>query len=356
MNQHNGGTEHHGEVVAITGVAGYLGQVLVEQLERDDRVAKIVGIDRSPSQVPSEKLSFHQRCITQPGLDELFRSAGVTRVAHLAFRLAPNHQPRQTHEVNVGGTRNVLAAAAAVGVKHVAFASSSVVYGAHPNNPSPIPETHRLHGARQVQYTLDKIDVEEMCRQFRHEHPTIDISILRLVTIMGARANNFITRFFARPFLVLPSGFDPSWQFVHELDCGRAVQAALMSDKSGTYNVGADGSIKLSEVGRQLGKPIVRLPRGVLKSLTNLLWYTRQKWLTEIPGALVDYMCWPPVLCNQRIKDELGFRFEFTSAEAVAAHLEEVEDPESLPAETTRAVTPPTSADQPTKSLQQLSP
>jgi len=309
-------------VVAITGIAGYLGFALAKLLQDDPRVARIIGIDAKPLADTPSKVQFHRRSITEPGLEDLFVQAGVSHVAHLAFLLAPNHDPRGTREINVGGTRNVLSAAAAAKVQHFAFGSSSVVYGAHPDNPPRIPETYPLRPAKQVQYTLDKVEAESLCEQFHREHPEIQVSILRVVTIIGPRAGNFISRFFQKPVIILPLGYDPPWQFIHETDCARAFQAALFSERSGTYNLGADEPLRFSEIVAKTGRPVLRLPHGLLKFTTNCAWGLRLKLLTEIPGALIDYLCFPPVLDNDRLKRDLEFEFQYTSREAIFSFLE----------------------------------
>lgn len=309
-------------VVAITGISGYLGRSLAKCLQDDPRVARIVGVDTQPLPLSSGKLQFHQRSVTEDGLEELFVGEKVTHIAHLAFLLAPNYDPRRTREINVGGTRNVLAAAAAARVRHFSFGSSSVVYGAHRDNPPRIREDQPLRPARQVQYTLDKVEAESLCQEFQREHPEVGVSILRVVTIIGPEANNFISRFFQKPLLILPWGYDPYWQFIHDSDCARAFQTALFAGRSGVFNLGADEPLRFSEIVAKTGKPSIRLPHRLLQFTTNCAWHLRLTSLTEIPGALVDYLCFPPVLDNERLKRELGFEFRYTSREAIFSLIE----------------------------------
>ena len=308
-------------VVAVTGVSGQLGTVLASTLADDPRVERIVGIDCRAPDVTLPKVEFHQHDMTVPGLDDLFHGHQVSHVAHLAFRLAPDHDRAGTRRVNFEGSRNVLQAAAAVGAKHIAFASSSVVYGPQPHAPGPIDEQHARHPTRQVQYTMDKIDIEDLCGDFRRSHPETNVSVLRLVTAVGPQVDNFIFRSLQQPLVVTPWHYDPPWQFVHQLDAARAFQSALFCGRSGTYNVGADGTVRLSEILRALDKPTVALPRGVMKLVTNLCWYLRLRQVTEIPGALIDFMCDPPVVSNAKLKDALDFEFRYSSSEAIATYI-----------------------------------
>jgi UDP-glucose 4-epimerase len=304
-------------VVAITGVAGQLGGALAQLLETDERVGKVVGIDLRPGDASLTKTQFVRRDVTEPGLDDLFRAEGVNRVAHFAFVLDTIHDRARAHRIDVGGSRNVLAAAAAVGAAKVVFASSSVVFGASADNPIPIPESHPRRPHARIQYTLDKVEVEDLCAAFQKEHPEIGVVALRPVTIVGPRMNNFISRFMQKPILLVPRGFDPPWQFVHEVDCARAAQAMLFNDLRGAYNLGADAPVRLSEVLARCGRPIWRVPRRLLRASADLFWYLRVQSLSEINGPLVDFLCWPPVLDNSRLKREAGFTFRYTSGEAI---------------------------------------
>jgi UDP-glucose 4-epimerase len=308
-------------VVAITGVAGQLGATLAELLDQDDRVEKVIGIDIRPADLSLPKLRFVQRDITEPGLDELFRAEGVSRVAHFAFLLDAIHDTARAHQIDVGGSRNVLQAVAAVRAAKVVFASSSVVFGAHADNPSPIPEDHVRRPDPRIQYTADKVEVEDLCQAFQKEHPETGVVILRPVTIVGPRMVNFISRFLGAPVVTVPRGYDPPWQFVHAVDCARAAQVMLFNDVRGTFNLGADGTVPLYDLLAQGGQRVVRLPLWLLRGYANLAWSLRLRKLCEINGAQVDYLCHVPVLDNSKLKREAGFSFRYTSREAIEEFL-----------------------------------
>jgi UDP-glucose 4-epimerase len=62
----------------------------------------------------------------------------------------------------VGGTRNVLDACVAHGVKHLIVSSSGAAYGYHADNPAWLTETHPLRGNPAFAYSDHKRQVEEM--------------------------------------------------------------------------------------------------------------------------------------------------------------------------------------------------
>ena len=128
--------------ILVTGGAGFIGSHLVERLlARGDEV--LVLDDLSTGRVSNlAEVRLHPRLEFVPGsvLDEALVEGLVARVEgvfHLAARVGVRlvlEQPSATLEVNVVGTRHVLAAAARHGAR-VFFASSSEVYGKNERPP-----------------------------------------------------------------------------------------------------------------------------------------------------------------------------------------------------------------------------
>jgi UDP-glucose 4-epimerase len=309
--------ENAPSVVAITGVSGQLGGTLAQLLEEDDRVAHVVGLDVRPPTQSLAKTRFFQQDVSAPGMENIFRDEGVTHVAHFAFILDTIRDRERAHRVDVGGSRNVLSASSAVGVKKIVVSSSSVVFGAHSDNPTAIPEDHPRRPHPRIQYTLDKVEVEDLCASFAKEHPATRVVVLRPVTIVGPRMANFISRSMEKPVVLLPAWHNPPWQFVHEVDCARAAQVMLFNGLSGVYNLGADGTVGLAELLREHNRRVTRVPRLLMKTVADLCWYLGLTRLSEVHGPLVDFMCWVPVLDNSRLKREADFQFRYTSREAI---------------------------------------
>ena len=78
--------------VAITGVSGYVGSRLVERLESDPRVERILGFDLRPPSVRSTKLLFDSVDIRSDAFGP--RLAGVDVVVHLAYVMDPIRDER----------------------------------------------------------------------------------------------------------------------------------------------------------------------------------------------------------------------------------------------------------------------
>jgi len=72
------------EVIAITGISGYLGTRLLQLLEKDESVRKVVGIDLRAPQGDYKKLQFYKLDINQP-LDQVLKANEVSVLIHLVF-------------------------------------------------------------------------------------------------------------------------------------------------------------------------------------------------------------------------------------------------------------------------------
>jgi len=112
--------------VALTGASGVLGRGLAARLLSQGH--EVVGIARHrPVSWPSAA-DFVEADIRDTAA--LKRSvAGADVVAHCAWAKSPGPDDRISHQVNIGGTVNVLEAMAETGTGRIVFASSAHVYG-----------------------------------------------------------------------------------------------------------------------------------------------------------------------------------------------------------------------------------
>ena len=126
--------------VLVTGGAGYIGSVIAagllaaghtvtvyDDLSRGHRAAVTPGAELVVADIrDTDRLTA---ALTADGCEAIVHMAALAEVAEsVAF-------PQRYHDVNVGGTRSVLAAAQVAGVSRLVFSSTAAVYGA----PETIP-------------------------------------------------------------------------------------------------------------------------------------------------------------------------------------------------------------------------
>ena len=122
--------------VAITGAAGYVGRTLMARLTREPGVERILALDVRPLPAESAKgpVAFERHDVTQP-FGPLLREHRIDALAHLAYVMRPSRSREFARRVNVDGAASALTACEEAGVRHMLYASSTSIYGAHSDNP-----------------------------------------------------------------------------------------------------------------------------------------------------------------------------------------------------------------------------
>ena len=233
--------------IAVTGASGVLGRGLVARLLSQGH--DVAGIARHRPESWPSAADFVAADIRDT--DAVKRAlAGADVVAHCAWAMSPGHDGRISQQVNIGGTRNVLAAMAETGARRIVFASSAHVYGG-----GDAPKTE--HDARtpvgadgryqaRVEGMLEDSDVEWVA--------------IRSALILGRGVDNWVRRLLALPVFSDGSA-GRRMQVVHLDDALRLFNRAIVDTgiDSGPVNLAAPGELTFGQIAAALGRPIVRL-------------------------------------------------------------------------------------------------
>lgn len=303
------------KTVLITGSSGYLGTVLCRQLAETDWCGPVHGTDIRMPQARFDNFSFAQFDINDPRLVRWIVELTPDILVHLAFIVNPIHDETLMHTVNVGGTRAVLSAADRAGTPQILVASSGSAYGAWPDNPVPLTEKHPLRPVPGFAYARNKAEVEAVCAQFIEDHPDVAFSIIRPPTVYGPGVSNYLSDLITRlPVIVGLSGHNPPMQFVHEEDVAGAIIAILETGAEGPFNVVPPDTVTLEELMKIPRKAKVSLPDWVLRPMLKTAWALHIP-LMNAPASFLAYMCHPWVLSSDRLTDETGYTFRYSSRE-----------------------------------------
>ena len=122
-----------GTRVAVTGATGNVGTALLRRLTAPGAgVAEVRGLARRrpPDIAPYAGVRWHLADLGEPSSEAEVAEFvdGVDAVVHLAWALQPGRRPDDLHRVNVEGTRRVVQAAAAAGVRQFVHMSSIGAY------------------------------------------------------------------------------------------------------------------------------------------------------------------------------------------------------------------------------------
>jgi len=309
-------------VVAVTGCSGYIGSRLLRQMDESDKVSRIIGVDLNPPRVSTAKMDFHRMDVRDPSLVNLLTLNDVQTVVHLAFVLNPMHDEALQHDIDVGGTRNVLAAAAACVARHLVVASSSTAFGAHPDNPEWLTEKDHPRLQRNYTYAADKYENEMIIRIFKEEHPHVKVAVIRPCIVYGPNVDNYLSRFVLRlPFL--PAVGDPAvqMQFMHEDDAAEVFMRVLETGAEGYFHACGEGTVSVEEIARMAGKPLIPMPAKVVYPAVDLLWKLHAP-LIEGPSGMLDFIRYRWTVSDEITREALGLGPRMPSRDVVRLMLE----------------------------------
>jgi UDP-N-acetylglucosamine/UDP-N-acetylgalactosamine 4-epimerase len=253
----------------ITGVAGFIGSALLERLLDLGQV--VVGVDnfltghrKNLEEVlainPDQKLQFQliEGDLRDPEVAQRACSDVDVILHQAALGSVPRsiRDPISSHQHNVDGFLNVLAAARASGVKRLVYASSSSVYGDH----AALPKVEDRIGKPLSPYAATK-RTDEIYAQVFQDCYQMECIGLRYFNVFGRRQDPdgvyaaVIPRWIAalldeKPCMIFGDGSSSrDFCYVDNVVQANLLAATAASDVAqGVYNVGCNGRIDLREL------------------------------------------------------------------------------------------------------------
>lgn len=306
--------------ILITGAAGYIGSQLVQKLEKlikeQDKPWYIIATDirDQPHYATGPKTSYYKMDVRAAEFTDFMEEQTIDTVIHLATIVTPGKKSNREFEysVDVFGTKNVLEACVAAGVKRIVVTSSGAAYGYHADNPDWLVENDPLRGNEEFAYSHHKRLVENMMADYRETHPELEQIIFRIGTILGQNVSNQITALFEKPVVLGIQGSESPFVFIWDQDVVDCLIQAISNEATGIFNVAGDGAVTITELSRLLGKKMLRLPASIVK---NGLFVLKRLRLTQYGEEQINFLRYRPVLDNTRLKTQFGFTPSFSSRE-----------------------------------------
>ena len=322
-----------GLTVAVTGPTGAIGKALMEALQRNDNVARVIGMARRPFEPLDHgwtKVEYRQGDILD---DTSVRGlvVGADVVVHLAFLIFGSHQ--ETQRVNLEGSRHVFAAALSEGVQRLVYTSSVAAYGFHEDNPELLHEDVPARGSEDHYYSAQKAELERTLNEMTARAKT-DVFVFRPCIVAGPTATELIENI---PYVQLgeklpdpvrsligtipllrPVIPDPGvpFQLVHQDDVAQALVAAIDGGRvPGVYNLAADGEITMSDLAHALGWYAIPVPELAVDVTARVvsripLMPARASWINAIRV--------PVLMDTSKAKMNLGWEPEHDAFDTLA--------------------------------------
>jgi nucleoside-diphosphate-sugar epimerase len=310
----------------VTGASGLLGRCLVTQLRAERARLRLLDVVPPPADCVGPEV---EAVVADMRDAARVRDAmrGVDVVHHLAAgqRMKPQFAAMGEEEIramNVAGVRNVLAAAAAEGVRKVVFVSSSGVYGVPTTVPVGEDHPQRPIGA----YGRSKIEAEGLCLEYAGRGG--DVTVLRPMSLFGPHMSGVFVLLFdwvrrGRRVYLLGSGRNRV-QMVSASDVADACRlaAATPAARGAVLNLGAAGVPTVREQVEALiahartRSRVVAIPAGLLRVAARTLNLVGLSPIVPEHYLLADATF---VLDTTRARSVLGWRPRFDNVQLTTA-------------------------------------
>lgn len=311
--------------IVVTGASGNVGSALLRRLAADGG-HDLVGVVRRPPDRAGVLDGVEWASVDLSRDDRALRDAfhGADAVVHLAWGFQPSHREAYLEELGVGGTRRVVEAATATGVRHLVHMSSVGAYSPR-RDAEPVDESWPTGGVQTSMYSRHKSAAERLLDQLEGGGPELVVTRMR-PGIVGQRSAGSALLRYGLPAVVprsalahvpvVPLDRRLAIPMVHADDVADAVARALVGRVPGAFNLAAGPAVTADLIAAALGARLVHTPAAVLRAAVSASWHARVQPLD--PGW-IDMAFAVPLLDTSRAESELGW----TAAKDAVAVLDE---------------------------------
>ena len=330
----------------ITGAAGYVGFMLVEQFSKRSDVDRIIALDKeeAPESFAQNAKVTYVHANTSDAWDEQVAQYQPDIVIHTAWQIRDLYGRSALQWTwNIHGSDRVFDFAfISPSVKRLVYFSTVASYGAYPENTieqiftedMPFrPSDYRYSEEKRI----SELHLKEKYDAIRAQGKDIVVSIVRPAAITGPRGRFSRIRFglqsalsgqlkgsFVYRLVSFLTSFVPAtqrWarQFVHEDDVVDIVELlAFREDVRGydAFNLSPPGAPVLApDMARAVGKRIVRVSPLLIRVAFFFMWHGTLGRIPTTRGAWKGYS-YPIVVSGNKIEKKYGYHYRMPSKDA----------------------------------------
>jgi len=335
------------QVIVVTGAAGYVGEMVCQQLVNRSDVDLVIGIDKSPQTdflKQLQKFIFIEHNLADDGWQEQVLPHEPFAVVHTAWQIRTMY--KQAHvqwRWNITGSDNLFRFAFETpSVKKLIHFSTAASYSARADNTLNhyFSENEELRDDDYL-YAHEKKVAEEHLETFTQDAEDIgktgpQIFVVRPAAITGPRGRYLRVRFGLQSALqgnlekgilnrvittltaVMPVTKKWVRQFIHEDDVVDIVQSFLFDSYSQQYmvfNMVPDSEPVLPEaMGKAVGKRVLTLPVWLIRFVFAIFWHATFGRVPTGPHVWRFYSY--PILMNGK-KLAMVYQCRYSSLDAI---------------------------------------
>ena len=297
----------------VLGAGGVVGRLLLQLLEEDTSVERVVATAREPlTGLPGKASYFKLDLLDEACIDPLadcIDDCDIDALVYMGYLAGDRTAEERTAEE----AQQLIRALGRRPVPKAIFCSSTVVYGALPGDPSHLSEDTPLVRDAASAWVQDKVAAEERYKDYLLTGDST-VTILRMALLLGPTISTFMTDYLRRTAVPVVMGLDPPVQFLNERDAAGSLHHTIRRDYDGPFNIVGDGALPLSvalRIGRRRSAPVPELGSYPLH---QALW---EPDIVEAPAALQDLFKYLWVSDGTRASQKMGYSPRHSTKETV---------------------------------------
>jgi nucleoside-diphosphate-sugar epimerase len=334
----------------ITGGAGYVGAMLVDQFARRDDVEHIMTLDKEPETALTKNhpnkhkityLTTNTSCATW---QDSVKSFQPDVIIHTAWQIRHMYGNEATEwEWNINGSDRVFDCAFSIpSVKKLIHFSTVASYGAFPDNTMDhfFSEEEPFRKSGYLYAEEKRVTEEHLEKKYAkaHEHGWGgQVFIVRPAAITGPRGRYDRIRFglqsalsgnlnkgFVNNIVMLLTSFvpvTPKWlrQYIHEDDVTDIVSLLTFNEVQGTYevfNISPPGDVVLGhDMAEAVGKKTLPIFPWMARLAFFFFWHATRGKIPTSPGSWRGYS-YPIAVDGSKLTKQYGYVYAYPSKEA----------------------------------------
>ena len=329
--------------ILITGAAGYVGSMLVEQFARRPDVEKIIGIDKEPipDLIRKEPKLLYLNTNTADDWEGHVRAYHPDIVIHTAWQIREMYGAQDMEwQWNIGGSDKVFDFSFSEGsVQRLIHFSTVASYGAYPSNTVD----HRYsedEPFRKMDYLYSeekRVAEEHLKSKYDASDKRVSVAVLRPAAITGPRGRYMRIRFGLQSALAgqLKDSFvyrivsalvafvpvTPRWlrQFIHEDDVVAIVERLAFGTAAGPYevfNLCPPGPVvRGADMARAVGKRQLPIYPWMVRAPFFFFWHITRGKIPTSRGAWKSYS-YPIAVDGSKVTRVLGYTYRYAGPDA----------------------------------------
>lgn len=329
--------------ILITGAAGYVGAMLVEEFAKRADVERIIGIDKEPmpDNFRNEPKLVYLHLNTVDEWEEKAREHHPDIVIHTAWQIREMYGAQDIEwEWNIGGSDKVFAfALGEPSVERLVYFSTVSSYGAYPSNTlehrytedEPFRKTDYLYAEEK------RIAEEHLKESYEKSDKHTSVAIVRPAAITGPRGRfmrirfglqsalsgqltgSFVYRVVSALVAFVPT--TPKWlrQFIHEDDVTNIIEQLAYSEEIGAYeifNICPPGAVVYGkDMARAVEKRQLFVSPLMVRIAFFIFWHLTRGKIPTGRGAWKSYS-YPIAVDGSKVTRVLGYTYRYAGPDA----------------------------------------